>query len=67
MAPDDEIPEPCDVCGDAVTADNLGQRTADCLMCHECVTKYQAAVPTADDEADLGENDPTPLELGGEG
>lgn len=41
----DEIPEPCDVCGDAVTAESRGQRTADAMLCLDCCRKFQAAEP----------------------
>lgn len=31
--------ETCDVCKEVVTEDTVGQRTADCLMCVNCVNK----------------------------
>lgn len=38
----------CDVCGDVLNEDNLGQMTADCQMCQGCCRKYQADEPTGE-------------------
>jgi hypothetical protein len=71
------MPVVCDVCGVPIrytTPSNLGQSTADTLLCLKCVssarTRAEAVgvagrLPEDDDEDD---NDPTPLaaDLGGE-
>lgn len=36
---------PCDHCGDPIDVNNLGQCTADTLLCFECAEKAATPVP----------------------